>query len=436
MPVKRFLLVLPTFLLSSALAAQERPPSAPADLAALLREAEAGSPLLRAAAARQEAARHLPSQAEAPPDPEVSVAYTNDGVSRFTLGESDMSTLALTWTQEVFFPGKLRRSGEVASFEAERAGKDFERARLEVAAGIKMAYADLYRLDRTGAILDETRNVLISLAESARRHYEVGEGIQESVLKAQTEILKSEVEQARVAQDRRVAEIRLNAAVGRSADAPIGPVTSLPEVVLPAEGDGLAEAATVSSPEVGGLTAAVRREEAGVSLARLDLKPDFVWSASYQNRDGLDPMVMGMFGLRLPLYRQRKQAQAVLQKESELLAAQKDLAELQVRIQASVRELVSRAQRAERLLALFSQGVITQAKSTHESAESSYRVGRIAFLNVLNDFTALLNARTELAIQESERLQALAALEPLLGRELVHVPGGPGGEGGNHAVDR
>ena len=450
--MKRFLIVLTAFLplagpVSATRAAAgaelaQAPPAAgapvipPADLAALLREAEANSPALRAVEARREAARHLPSQAEAPPDPEVSVAYTNDGVSSFTLGESDMSLLALTWTQEVPYPGKLRRSGEVASYELERAGKDFERARLEVAAAIKTAYAELYRLDRTGAILDETRTVLVSLAEVARRRYEVGEGIQESVLKAQTEILRLEAEQVRVAQDRRTAEVRLNAVVGRSADTPIGPAMALPEAALPTEGDRLAEAAIAGSPEVGGLQAEVRREEAGVSLARLDLKPDFVWSASYQNRDGLDPMVMGMFGLRLPLYRQRKQAQAVLQKESELLAARKDLDDLQVRIQASVRELVSRARRADRLLALFGQGVIPQADSTLESAQSSYRVGRIGFLDVLNDLTALLNARTELAIQESERLQALAALEPLLGRELVHVPGGPGGEGGNHAVNR
>ena len=416
-------------------AVESAPPHA-ADLATLLREAEETNPSLHAARARLEASRHAPSVAEAPPDPEVSVAYTNDGVSSFTLGESDMSVLALTWTQEVPYPGKLRRRGEVASLDVERTGKDFERTRLEVSAAIKSAYADLYRLDRTGEILDETRLVLISLAEVARRRYEVGEGIQESVLKAQTEILRLEAEQARVAQDRRTAAVRLNAVVGRYADTPIGPAIELPEAVLPAEGDRLAEAAIMGSPEVGGLQAEVRREEAGLSLARLDLKPDFVWSASYQNRDGLDPMVMGMFGLRLPLYRQRKQAQVVLQKESELLAARNDLEELQVRIQASVWDLESRVRRADRLLVLFGEGVIPQANSTLESAQTSYRVGRIGFLDVLNDLTVLLNARTELAIQESERLQALAALEPLLGRELVHVPGGPGGEGGDHAVNR
>jgi outer membrane protein TolC len=436
--VKRLLIALTAWLSLAGTPnhAAEAPAAPPADLAALLKEAEAISPALQAAAARQAAARHLPSQAQVAPDPEVSVAYTNDGVSSLTLGESDMSVLAFTWTQEVPHPGKLKRSGEVASFEAERAGKDLERSRLEVAAAVKTAFADLYRLDRTSAILAETHTVLDSLAAVARLRYEVGEGIQESVLKAQTEILKVEAEQARVAQDRRAAEIRLNAAVGRSVVTPIGPATILPPATLPEEEDRLVEAAVASSPEIGGLEATVRSGEAGVSLAKLDLKPDFIWSASYQNRGGLDPLVMGMFGLRLPVHRQRKQAEEVLQKESELLAAQKDLSSLKITIQASVRELVSRVRRADRLLALFGQGVIPQAENTLESAQSSYQVGRIGFLDVLNDLTALFTARTELASQEAERLQALAALEPLLGRELVDASGGSAGEGGENVVNR
>lgn len=410
--------------------------AAPADLGALLQEALDNNPVLRAARERLQAARRRPSQARTRPDPEISIAYLNDGLSRFTLGESEFSTLSLTWTQEMPHPGKLPRMGEVAGFDAERAAKDLERARLEVCAAVKTAYADLYRLDRTGAILQETRSVLESLAQAARRRYEVGEGIQENVLKAQTEILRLDAEIARVTQDRRTAELRLDVAVGRDDDAPIGPARALPEGALPGHPEGLAEDAASASPEIGALEAAVRQEEAGVRLARLNLKPDFTWSASYQNRDGLDPMVMGSFGVRLPLYRQRKQAQALLEKESDLLAARQDLRASQVRTRASVGELVARVQRAERLLDLYSQGVIPQAKSALESAQSSYGAGRIAFLDLLNDLTTLLGARIELTVQESDRVQALAALEPLLVRQLIRVPGAREAQGDQRDENR
>jgi cobalt-zinc-cadmium efflux system outer membrane protein len=418
-------------LLPGLVAAAEAP--GPADLADLLREAETRNPDVQTAAARLEAARRVPSQVQAPPDPEVSVSYLNDGVSRFTLGQSEFSYLSFTWTQEIPYRGKLARSGEVAGFASEKAGKDLERARLEVVAAVKTAYADLYRFDRADTVLQESRTVLETLVQAARRRYEIGEGIQESVLKAQTEILRLEAEMARVSQDRRAAQIRLNAAVGRLDDIPLGPARMLPDVVLPADPEPLADAAVATSPEVGGLEAGVRSEEAGVRLAKLNLRPDFIWSASYQNRDGLDPMVMGMFGVRLPIYRQRKQAQALSQKESDLLVARHELESARVRTRATVRDLVSRAQRADRLSTLVGQGVIPQARITLESAQASYAVGRIAFLDVLNDLTALLGARIELATQEAERFQALAALEPLLAQELIHVPDGSADGGGHHA---
>ena len=305
--------------------------------------------------------------------------------------------------------------------------------RLEVAAAVKSAYADLVRLDRTASILGETRSILEDLVQATRRRYEVGQGIQESVLKTQTEVLRLEAELARVSQDRRAAEVRLDAAVGRPEDVPIGEAILFPEGALPETPDSLADAAVAASPEIGAMAASVKREEAGVALAREEEKPDFIWSAAYMNRGGLDPMVMGMFGVRLPLYRDRKQAAAVLQRQSELEAARQDLSAAELRARAGVRELVSRVQRAERLLLLFGEGVLPQAKSTLESARASYDTGRIGFLDLLNDVTVVLNTRIEIASQEAERVQALAALEPLLGRELIRPASGSGEEGGGHA---
>jgi outer membrane protein TolC len=432
--VKRLLIALTVFFPAAGIStlASLAPEAPPADLAALLREAEASRPALLAAEARMEAARHLPSQSDAPPDPEVSLSYTNDGVSSFTLGESDMSILALTWTQEVRRSGKRARARDVADREGERAALDRERIRLEVAASVKSAYADLVRLDRSAVLLGEIRAVLEELVQASRRRYEVGEGIQENVLKAQAEVMRLEVESERVVQDRRAAESRLNAAVGRSADTPIGAALALPDGTLPADPETLADAAVAASPEIAVLAASVRRDQAVVELSKAEEKPDFLWSASYQNRGGLDPMVMGMFGVRLPLYRERKQAAAVLQKESELVSSRQELEEARLRARTAVRELVSRVQRADRLLALLSQGLIPQAKNALESARASYAVGRIAFLDLLNDVTVILDARKEEVTQETERIQSLSALEPLLARELIHVPADPG-EGGHDA---
>src|SRR6266581_3856328 len=135
--MKSFVVVLLAVLpaLSPAAGASERPVSA--DLADLLRQAETSSPAIRAAEARALAARRGPSQAQAPPDPEVSLSYLNDGISRFTLGQSEFSTLSITWTQEFRYPGKLAGAGEVATLDAVQAWKEFQRARLLAAAAVR-----------------------------------------------------------------------------------------------------------------------------------------------------------------------------------------------------------------------------------------------------------------------------------------------------------
>jgi outer membrane protein TolC len=400
-------------------------PMAPpeADLAALLREALDASPAIRAAAARAASARRLPDQAEASPDPEVSIAYVNDGVSSFTLGDTEFSNLALTWTQEVPYPGKRRGSAQVARAAIEMADRELDRLRFATAADVKSGYAELYRLDRTADLLQETRSILASLAQAARSRYEVGQGIQESIFKAQTAIVRLQAEAERVMQDRIVAAARLNAALGRATDPPIGRATRLPDAAMPPDAATLADAAVAASPEIRRLEAAVRRAIAGEDRARLDLKPDFVWSAGYQYRGSYDPMVMGMFGLRLPLHRDRKQAMALAQAGADLQVARLDLADLQVRTRAAVREWLAQAERAGRLMALYEQGIIPQAQGALESARTSYGVGRIAFLDLLNDALTLLEARTELGEQEADRIKALAAIEPLVGRVLVPVPG-------------
>jgi len=431
--VKQIVLALPVLLWASSGMGVE-PSSAPAaDPAALLQEAQQNNPAIRAARARVESARHAPSQAEAPPDPEVSVAYTNDGLSRFTLGESEFALLSLNWTQEIRSFGKRRQAGEVAARSFEASEKELERVRLEVLSAVKIVYAELVRLDRTAAILEETRGVLESMEAIARSRYEVGQGIQESVLKAQTEILKFEAESTRVAQERLEVEARLDAAVGRAAGTPVGPATIALTGELPEDTDSLVQSAVAGSPRIGALEAEIRRSQASAGLARLEQKPDFIWSASYQYRGDLDPMVMGLFGVRLPVHKARKQAQAVAQAESELIAAQQDLTDRQIRTTSAVRELAARAHRSERLLVLYEQGIIPQAANTLESARASYSVGRIGFLDLFNDLKALLDARKDQASLETERIQALAALEPLVARELVQVPQGGDAAGGGHA---
>jgi outer membrane protein TolC len=142
-----------------------------------------------------------------------------------------------------------------------------------------------------------------------------------------------------------------------------------------------------------------------------------------------------MFGIRLPVHKEHKQSQALHQAEAELEVARRQLDDRRLTTRAAVLELASQAERAEHLATLYDQGLIPQARAALESALASYAVGRIAFLDVLNDLTVLLESRIELASQQSERLRALAGLEPLVGMDLI-PPSPVAPTGGSDAFTR
>ena len=420
---------------ASATPAPRTAPETPGPgLSDLLREAEANNPGLLAAGSRLDAARHVPQRMAAPIDPEIALTYVNDGVSSLTLGESEFANLGLTWSQEVRYPGKRQRAGAVAETGIEHAAAELRRVRLDLRAAVERAYAELYRIDRSSAILNETATVLDALARAARSRYEVGAGIQENVLKAETEVLKLEADTARLEQDRVAVVAEMTALLGRAGAAPIGRVTDLPPLEIPADEAALDAAATEASAAVASARAAVRLGEAAVASARYESKPDMRWSAGYQYRGDLEPMVMGMIGFRLPIHRDSKQLQETLEAEENLTAARRSLSDVELKTKAEARSFWARARRADRLVELYEKGIIVQARAAVASAQASYAVGRIDFLDLLNDLTVLHGARVEAVTQAAERMQAVASLETLTGQALIHAGSAPAAEIGSAAA--
>jgi outer membrane protein TolC len=242
--------------------------------------------------------------------------------------------------------------------------------------------------------------------------------------------MRLEADAARVAIDRSAAAARLSGVLGRSDNRTIGEATTLPPAIVPGDPEALVREALDRSPEIAALRAALRRSEAAMRLARLEERPEFNWSAGYGYRDTLDPVITGSFGIRLPVHRSRRQAQGSAQADDELTAAQADLDQGMARIAATARELCAHAERSDRLAELLGRGLVPQATSALEAARASYTVGRASFIDLLGDLRTLLDARDEEAEAEAERLQALAALEPIVGREIViTTPGSTSGGG-------
>lgn len=419
---KQTTLILVALILSAS-ASRAANDSPPIDLAAVLALADASNPEILALQERTEALKHVPSQVDAYPDPQFSVSLTNESLNAWTVGTSDMSNITLSWLQEVPYSRKRGLAADVARADVDVSGQAVEVTRLRVRAAVKEAYVELYRIDRTSTIVEESKKLLQSFRDAARARQETGEGILENVLKADTELTQIDVELAGLAQERRSVAASLNALLGRTEDAPFGPALSAPATRTP-ERTAVEKDAIERSPELAMGRAAARRDDVRVDLAKRNLKPDFMWGVGYAERGSLDPMVMGMFGIRLPLYKDRKQKEAVAQSEHDLSATRRELDARTVSTLSEVRDLLARFDRASEQMRLTQDGTLPLARGALDSAAASYSAGRAEFVTVIEDFRSLLGYQKDFEMQHAEQLKALAALEPLAGVEFVVPSGG------------
>src|SRR5690606_3564406 len=89
-------------------------------------------------------------------------------------------------SQEVPWLAKLRGRGEVAEQEAKMALAQFAREELYVAEQVRLAYYDLYSLQRAIAVTRENEQLLEELVGFAEARYRTG-GSQQDVLRVQIE---------------------------------------------------------------------------------------------------------------------------------------------------------------------------------------------------------------------------------------------------------
>ena len=148
------------------------------ELSALVREALENNPDIRAALHRWEAAKAVIPQVQTLPDPLLTLGYEKVEERAVTYG----------FSQEIPFPGKLRLRGEVAAREAERLEQESLAVPLRIIARLKEAFYELAFVHRSMETVEKNRLILLDFVQTAEARYAVGRGVQQDILRAQTEV--------------------------------------------------------------------------------------------------------------------------------------------------------------------------------------------------------------------------------------------------------
>ncbi len=410
-----------TLALATALAAfgQERPSSTATPLSHLLEEASANNSQISAANHGWQAAKTIPRQVTTLPDPTFTYQNLSVGSPRPFAGytNSDFAYIGIGASQQLPYPGKLRLRGEVAKRNASVKEAELEATRSTVADAIKAAYIDLAYLQTTLALLVENQRVVDQLIQDATAHYQVGQGMQEDVLQAQVErtqiVRKITMHHQQVGQ----VEANLKALLHRDQNSPDIVAEGLVESPLVPTSADLLQAVRGHNPQINIDASSINKQDAALTSAKRNGKPDFDMAYMYQNTD---PKYRDyyMFTLNVHVPRRRR-VRAEVDESAEMLAQSKQAldADLQQQLAEVKRQYVTAASDRE-LLKEYREGLIPQSDAAYRSTLNAYAASRDQFAHVLLYFVNVLNLKLEYAQVLAEHETALAHLESLTGATL------------------
>ncbi len=391
--------------------------TAEGSLATLVKEALDRNPEIQAVGQRVAARRARVPQAGALPDPTATYGVMNEGkpVPFQTLGKADFSEVYLGVSQDLPFPGKRRLREQVAREDVSVEELGLQALQRRIASDVAQAFYELYAVQAASAVVEQHQSLLEELTKVASTRFSVGEGTQHDVLNAQVELSQVLERASLLAQRRETQGALLAALVAQPQPISTESRSVLTVTPVPALDDVLSRALE-ASPTIRQKVAAARQAERRVALARRERLPDLGFNVTYHNRGGLDPYYSYGGTVTLPIYAGRKQAKAIDEAAAELQAAQHDAEAARNQVRYEVTEAYRMAEIANRLVQLYRDGILKQARLALDSAVAQYRVGKVDFLTLVSSWRRLLDS--EVTYHEQ-----LAAHEKAVARISMHVDG-------------
>ncbi|HVB35606.1 MAG TPA: TolC family protein [Candidatus Acidoferrales bacterium] len=388
----------------------------------LLNEAERNNPQIQAAREGWQAAKQVPSQVSTLPDPQFSVQQVNVGSPRPFAGytNSDFAYFGIGVSQEIPYPGKLRLKGEIAAQDAAVARQQYESVRRSVLAGVKSAYFQLAYLSETLGILESDGQLLQQVEKAADARYRSGMGNQQDLLQAQLEQTKLLREIAMHHLEVAKVQAQIKQLLNRSQSSSDIAAAQLPETPQPYTYDELLTAAKAQNPEIAGAQKMVGKEKLQVDLAHKDFYPDFNVQYMWQRTDPTQfrAYYMLTFGVRVPIYRTRKQRPELAEARAELSGSRSEAESQRQQIAFELRTEYETAQKTGELLKIYHEGLLPQARTGFQSGLAAYQNNRQDFQALLTSFLDVLKLDEEYWQDSAERETALARIEELTGLSL------------------
>ncbi|MBI5887065.1 MAG: TolC family protein [Deltaproteobacteria bacterium] len=389
-----------------------------AGLAGLIAEAAANNPELLSMRERVRAAEAGARASGNLEDPTLKMEMM-DLSSRHaaSFGPGNAMETRYMLSQAIPFPGKLSLEEKMASKEAAATRGDLASKTLDIAAFVKEAYFDYAFLDASQRINNEVRELLAEMARIAESRYSTGLAPQQDVIRVHIEESMLTGEGLSIAAGMEAASARLKYILGRQQDSVLDITPELPVTRVEFSTSGLIEKAVVNNPAIRSMADSVGAAEAASELSRKAYYPDLMAGAGPVQRDGKFDTYDVMLQINIPIWfgktsNRSEEASAAAAAMRSRLMAEQNIRALEVK-QAAID-----VETADRMLSLYSTGILPQALIGFESALKNYQSGKIDFLTLIETERTLKTARLDYIRTLLDYRKKVAALERAVGEDF------------------
>lgn len=349
-------------------------------------------------------------------DPMLSLGYQNEGLKKYSYGESPDAQWMFSLAQTFPWPGKRTIQEEAAALDAQAEKASAEMVRREVILKVTQAYYDLVLITKELDLIRTRRPLIEQMEDIALKRYAAGMLTQDEVLMAQAEkymLLEAE----EMAQGRKEsAEAMIRQAMGSTDAAPLGrPVEALPTVFTYMQ-DELIDRANRESPEI-----RMREKLMLASIKRLgrskkEAWPDVTVMGKYSSRGGgLEDMAELTFSVPLPLYYNSRQAAGISEASWMNASAQKELEASKFKAASEIRDNLAMIHAADRIMQLYRNALIPKSRQVIDAALASFSSGRMEASMALAKLKAPFDYELTAWQQQVLREKAIARIKAITG---------------------
>lgn len=327
--------------------------------------------------------------------------------------------------------GKLALREQAALHAAAAARAEVEAVRLDKVTQTRKLAHEIAFLEAYEAVVESERNTLVRYERASQARYASGMGLQQEIVRIQTQITRADTRLLEVAERRASITAELNRLRDRPADTSLGGLGSNEPDEPAFDAAHLRDLARTHRPELAAAEARIAAGSALVALAEKGFRPDITLGLSYtavERRDDalgrLDPpedngddIVALMGSLNLPV--RRKKLRAGLEGAyASRWAAEEVKRALLADIESTIGDLATRMPLLFEHLSLLESVLYKQAREALRSAENAYRTGKLNAVDLLDTEVVLLEVQIAAARTRADLAVAWAELERAVGQPI------------------